>query len=221
MKLSQNTITILKNFNSINQNIAIYPNKNYITTISDDSEFAKAMIDESFPHEICLYNLGELLNIANLTQNPDFIFTEKDVIVREEGAKRGGVRIRYSNKDKLNVPPDDEIDFPDAKVSCDVPWEKLNQVIKTAAILGLPNIQIEGNEEGISIRVFDRLVIDGNKEGIIVISNEKQESPFSLCFQVSRFKMLPNTNYTLNITDIGVKWVSENGNYEYIMAAMA
>ena len=91
MKISQDTISILKNFSTINKNIAIYAGENTIQTISDsESEFAIAKIKEEFPVDIALNDLGEFLNVTILFNDPEYILTDNSVTIREDGAKRGG-----------------------------------------------------------------------------------------------------------------------------------
>ena len=58
MKLSNNTISVLKNFASINQNLVIKEG-NEITTMSAMKNIvAKAEVEETFTYEVAIYDLN-------------------------------------------------------------------------------------------------------------------------------------------------------------------
>lgn len=222
MKISQETINVLKNFSTINKNIAIYTGDDIIQTISDsESEFANARIKDSFPVNITLNDLGEFLNITNLFNDPEYIFTDTSVTIREDGAKRGGVCLKFASPHHLTIlEKGKKWNAPDENLRIDVSWEKLNQIIKTASILGLPNIQINADSNGVTAKIYNKMYPDGSKEGNIVLSNEPYNDRIELCFDASKFKMITNYNYQLFIYESGfIKWSSGNGDYNYIMAA--
>lgn len=222
MKISQETISILKNFSTINKNIAIYAGENTIQTISDsESEFAIAKIKEGFPVDIALNDLGEFLNVTNLFNDPEYILTDNSVTIREDGAKRGGVCLKFAAMHHLTiVEKGKKWNAPDESLKIDVTWEKLNQIIKTASILGLPNIQINADSNGVTAKIYNKMYSDGSKEGNIVLSNEPFSGSIELCFDASKFKMPSNYDYELYIYEGGfVKWSSGSGDYNYIMAA--
>lgn len=222
MKISPETINILKNFSSINKNIAIYAGENTIQTISDsESEFAIAKINEDFPFDIALNDLGEFLNVTNLFNDPEYILTNNSITIREDGSKRGGICLKYASLHHLIVvEKGKKWNAPDDCIKIDVPWEKLNQIIKTASVLGLPNIQFNINHEGATAKIYNKLYPDGSKEGNIILSNDTFNDNIELCFDASKFKMLSNVSYELHIYDAGfVRWSAVDGNYDYIMAA--
>ena len=58
MKLSKNTIEVLKNFATINTNILVREGSTLSTISTGKNIFARADIEESFPQEFAVYDLN-------------------------------------------------------------------------------------------------------------------------------------------------------------------
>ena len=66
MKLSDSTLTLLKNFSNINQSI-LFKEGNSLRTISVMKNIlAEATIDEDFPKDFGIYDLNQFLNGMSL-----------------------------------------------------------------------------------------------------------------------------------------------------------
>ena len=71
MKLSDKTLTLLKNFSSINQSI-LFKKGNSLRTISVMKNIlAEASIDEDIPKDFGIYDLNQFLNGMGLHQHPE------------------------------------------------------------------------------------------------------------------------------------------------------
>ena len=66
MKLSEHTVSVLKNFASINQNLIIKKGKTLTTMSAMKNIIASASVEEDFPKEIALYDLNEFLASLSL-----------------------------------------------------------------------------------------------------------------------------------------------------------
>ena len=62
MKLSDNTVKVLKNFSSINQGIIVKPGKLLRTISPNKAVLAEATVVEKFPHEFGIYDLNKSLS---------------------------------------------------------------------------------------------------------------------------------------------------------------
>ena len=76
MKLSNDTVTVLKNFSAINQNLVINPGKNISTMSAMKNIVAKATVTEDFPQEFAIYDLNEFLASLSLFENPELTFKD-------------------------------------------------------------------------------------------------------------------------------------------------
>ena len=70
MKLSDNTLTILKNFAGINNSILVKQGTKLRTISVAKNILAEAEIEEEFPRDVALYDLNQLLNILSTYTNP-------------------------------------------------------------------------------------------------------------------------------------------------------
>ena len=71
MNLNNETVDVLKNFSSINQNI-LFEEGNTLRTMSTMKNIlAEAEISEHIPKEFGIYDLNELLGVLSLSKNPD------------------------------------------------------------------------------------------------------------------------------------------------------
>ena len=85
MKLSDNTISLLKNFSTINQSI-LFKTGNKLRTISVMKNIlAEATINEALPKDFGIYDLNQFLNGHSLHQSPELDFTNDEYVVIKEG----------------------------------------------------------------------------------------------------------------------------------------
>ena len=82
LKLSRTTLSILKNLAGINSNLLIKPG-NVIKTVSPSKTlFVEAQVEEDFPVEVAIWDLGQFLGVVILFQYPDFEFDDTCVTVQ-------------------------------------------------------------------------------------------------------------------------------------------
>ena len=71
MKLSEQTVSLLKNFASINQNLQ-FKSGNKLSTISAQKNIlVNAEIPETFPSDFAIYDLNKMLGVMNLFPDPE------------------------------------------------------------------------------------------------------------------------------------------------------
>ena len=81
MKLSESTLSLLKNFSNINQSI-LFKQGNKLRTISVMKNIlAETTISEELPRDFGIYDLGQFLNGLSLHNNPDLDFQEDNYVV--------------------------------------------------------------------------------------------------------------------------------------------
>ena len=75
MKLSKETIEILKNFSTINSNILVEPG-NVIKTISPvKNVMSEATVSETFDTQFGIWDLGKFLGTISLFDDAEFFFS--------------------------------------------------------------------------------------------------------------------------------------------------
>ena len=88
MKLSEKTLTVLKNFAGINNSILVKQGTQLRTMSVAKNILAEAEIDEEFSRQFGVYDLNQFLNGLSLHQDPDLDFTEESYLTIREGKRR-------------------------------------------------------------------------------------------------------------------------------------
>ena len=76
MKLTNETINVLKNFSTINQNLVIKEGSSISTMSAMKNIIAKATVEEKFEKEFAIYDLNEFLSALSLFTNPNLDFND-------------------------------------------------------------------------------------------------------------------------------------------------
>jgi hypothetical protein len=184
MKLTKETINVLKNFSGINSNLLIKPGKKLGTITPAKSVLASVTVAEDFPVEFGIYDLSQFLGVLSLFEDPEINFTDKEATIKE-----GKRSIKYTSAEKavLKVPPDKEIKYPGSDVDFNLDSANLAQIIKTASVLAVPNLQFVGDGSKIIGIVTDIKVSNGNSYEIEIGDTDKT---FTADFKIENLKMI-------------------------------
>ena len=156
MKVSDQTLEVLKNFSEINTNILVKPGSELSTISTMKNILAKATITESFDKQFAIYDLSELLGIVSAFDKPDLDMTnEKYMTVNSEGSKS---KAKYFFSDEsVVVAPQKDVVMPDAEVSFELKNDILSKLMKMSAIMKLPDLSLVGkNGKDLILKVHDK-----------------------------------------------------------------
>ena len=198
MKISQETISILKNFSTINSNLLVKEG-NTLTTISPTKNIlAEATVSETFDVEFGIWDLSKFLATISLFKDPDFDFTEDHVDISSEDSK-ASIKYYYSEPELL-VKADKKLKMPTTPVNFILTSKDYNELQKAASVLQAPDLALESTEDGrMVLRVFDRKDSTSHSYSIDVGEN-KSSSSFSFLFKTENLKMIPGT-YEVGISE--------------------
>ena len=152
MILSKRTISILKNFSTINQSI-VFNTGNIIRTINATKTImAQTTVEESFPFEFGIYDLNQFLGVVSLFDEPSLDFNQSFVTV---GNGETSSDYFYTDKAMIETPPPRALELPDRVVSFEIKDYQLKKVLQGANVLQLPEIVIEGDKDKIIVKATD------------------------------------------------------------------
>lgn len=152
MKISNETLQLLKNFASINTNI-LFRQGSAVSTISNAKNiFAKATIKEVIPNEFAVYDLNSLLAMLTLMENQEVEFSDKSLIVTSD---KGKFEYFYSNPEIVTGAPTNEIEHVGI-YKFKLMAEDIQMVMKAAAITGAPTVSITNKNQNVVLSVGDR-----------------------------------------------------------------
>ena len=188
MKLSDKTLTLLKNFSSINQSILFKKGTSLRTISVMKNILAEATIEEDLPTDFGIYDLNQFLNRLGLHQNPDLDFENQGHVVIREGKSR--TKYFFADPNAIVTPPDKEITLPSEDVSFELSTSQLDKLLKAAAIYQLPDLSVVGGDGVVKVLVRDKKNDTSNNFSIVV---GETESTFSFNFKVENIKIVPGT----------------------------
>jgi len=206
MKLSDNTLTVLKNFAGINNSILVKQGTQLRTMSVAKNILAEAVIDEEFPRDVAVYDLNQFLNGLSLHQDPDLDFENDSYITIREGRRR--VKYFYADPAVIISPPDKQITLPTVDVNFQLESASLEKLLKAAAVYQLPDLSVIADNNEIRLVVRDKKNDTSNEYSIIVGETDKK---FVFNFKVENIKIIPGA-YDVSISS---KLLSEFTNTKY------
>jgi hypothetical protein len=195
MKLSDNTLTLLKNFAGINQSILVKQGNKLRTISIAKNILAEAEITEEFPREFAVYDLNQFLNGLSLHQDPDLDFTENSYITIREGKRR--VKYFYADPNVIISPPEKEIKLPSNDVCFQLETGALEKLVKAAAVYQLPDISAIGDAGVIRLVVRDKKNDTSNEYSIVVGETDEQ---FTFNFKVENISKIVSGAYNVVVS---------------------
>ena len=128
MKLSDITLSLLKNFSTINQSILFKQGSKLRTISVMKNIYAEASIGENLPKDFGIYDLNQFLNGLTLHNSPDLDFTNDGHVVIKEGRMRS--KYFFADPGVIVTPPDKEIEIPSVDVSFELSTNQLDKLLK-------------------------------------------------------------------------------------------
>ena len=213
MKLSDSTLSLLKNFSTINQSI-LFKQGNKLRTISVMKNIlAEATISEELPKDFGIYDLNQFLNGLSLHNSPDLDFQEDNYVVIKEGRSRS--KYFFADPQVIVTPPERPMNLPSEDVTFDLSTEQLDKLLKAAAIYQLPDLAVVGANGVVKIVVRDKKNDTSNDFAITVGETDKQ---FSFNFKVENIKILPGNYEVVVSSKLLSRFRSKNQDLTYFIA---
>lgn len=205
MKLSKQTIEVLKVWSSINTNLVI-PAGSKISTMSIAKDIMAVVdVSEKFAKQVSIFNLSELLGVLSSFSDPEIDLEDKYMTITE-----GKQSVKYVYADPtLLVSPSKAINMPKAEVSFTLSAADLARIQKMAGILAVEDLSFVGDGNKIVARVLDLKNPSGNNFDIDMDTNTKDE--FVVNFKVEKIKLLPGDHKV----EISSKKISKFENTTY------
>jgi len=213
MKLSDQTLNILKNFAGINNSILVKQGTQLRTISVAKNILAEASIDEDFPRDFAVYDLNQFLNGLSLHQDPDLDFSPDSYISIKEGKRR--VKYFYADPNVIVSPPEKEITLPSEDVHFQLESSSLEKLLKAAAVYQLPDLSAVGEAGVVKLVVRDKKNDTSNEFAVVVGETDKE---FSFNFKVENIKIIPGAYDVVVSQKLLSKFTNTNCNLKYYIA---
>ena len=200
MNLSDNTLSVLKNFAGINSNI-VFKTGNTIKTMAEAKNvLARASVSEVFPdREFGIYDLNEFLGVVGMFDEPELKFSDDMNSVSIAEGKRS-VKYFFSDPSILTSPSKD-INMPNAEVTFTLTSDDLSTIRKAASTLGVSDVVVTGQDGGQTAKIVVTDVNDStaNSFELEIADVARSAEAFNFVFNIGNFKIISG-DYDVSIS---------------------
>jgi hypothetical protein len=204
MKLSTQTIGVLKNFGAINAGIYFKKGKTLKTVSQHKNILAEASITEDIPSDFGVEDLNNFLSVISMhTDDPTFEFDGTNVIINGNKG-RSKVKYRYCQPSMIVMPPEKAITLPDPEITFELSAEDFSWVLKSSSVLSTPNIVVESDGSSINI-VSSDLKNNASHTDALEISKGNGDK-YKMVFLTEHLSKILPGSYTVQISSKGLAY---------------
>ena len=215
MKLSPNTLNILKNFATIQPELVINPGSVIKTISAAKNIMAEASVAETFDKQLGIRDLNEFLNVYTLLEDPaDIEFGDNDIEVKSGTSK---VSLRLFAIEMLTTPPAKNIEI-DKDVIVNLTEAQIGAIRAASSALGndIEYTSFVGDGKKISLVVNDCSGKNANKLEIDL--EQPTNLTFNLCVKTAEIKVLSGDYDVILSKKLISKWVNKSDAVTYYIA---
>lgn len=205
--ISRPTIDVLKNFCSINKSIVIKPGNKISTLSINKNILAIADVEEQFDTQISIYDLGVFLGGLSLFDSPKIDTSNSNYVTVSDQVGRSKTRFFYADPEMITQPPEKEITLPSEDVKFRLESGFLQQLQRAAAIYGLEDLCLYGQDGIMQLCVTDKKNSSSNTYTIEVGATDDE---FCFCFKVENLKLLSG-DYNVTVSKHNVALFQGDG----------
>ena len=187
MKISDNTIGILRNFSDINANILFKPGKTLSTMSTMKNIMAQADVEEEFESEFGVYDLPEFLRAIDSFQQPVLKFNGTANLKIQDEKSTLSARYAFADKSTLRY-PSKQISMPDKTVTFSLKNSDYESVKKLYTNLSLPDIAFKGEKGKIKLVALDKKNSNSNESSVTVGETDLE---FTAYIKAENMKIIP------------------------------
>jgi hypothetical protein len=215
MKLTKDTLDVLKNFSTINSGIEFKKGNTIKTMSSGKTVLAKANLKDEFPQDFCIYDLNQFLSVHGLFDNTEIEFEGDKNVIFKSGPKKS-TKYRMTAKEMIVTPPEKELSIPSVDVAFTLTKEDFSDLLKSASVLQSPHIAVESKGDKICLTTFNAKDDAAHTNSIEVAEGNGKN--FKMVFLTDNLKMIPGS-YNVEISSKGLaSFKNQNVDIEYWVA---
>jgi len=192
MKISTDTLQVLKNFASVNTNLLVRQGNTLSTISAGKNIFARATVEENFDREFAIYDLNSLLGLLTLLEDTEVDFGAESITMTKG---RSTFEYYYADPEIIVGAPDKQIEV-DEFFTFDLLADDLNMIQKAAGINAAPMLSVIGDGTNVTLTVGDPATPKSNSFKQMVTDTDKV---FKAHLQIENLKVLPG-DYKVTIS---------------------
>ena len=206
MKLSEDTVEILKNFSTINSGLIFKPGNVLKTIAGNKTIVAEATVVEFFPQECAVYDLNKTLGILSMSKSAPEVSFDTECLTFS-GIYGSKIRQRFAPVNMIlghdRIDKKINIDF---KTTLNITPEIHKWILSVAHILGCPNIVIKCEDNGVNIHAMDVKGEIVDDACVNLTTNIDEDAVFpTVVLKIENIKIIPG-GYEIAIADRAVRF---------------
>jgi len=199
MKLSNETVAVLKNFAAMNPSVVLRPGKVIRTVSTQKTIIAVASVDEEFDTQAGIYDISRFLSTLSLFKEPEIVFGENRFTVRGD---RTELKYTYTSENMIVTPPIKDLVIPNPITTIPVEWKSIESATRAAGVLQLPEIAFVCDGDTITLTALDHKTPTADTFSVVVADNCESKS-FRIIINVGNIKLMPN-DYDVTLSNEGI-----------------
>ncbi|QQG32130.1 sliding clamp [Citrobacter phage CkP1] len=222
MKLSKDTLNILKNFSTINSGVMLKPGKFIMTRSVNGTTYAESNINDEIDFEVAIYDLPSFLGILGLVSE------DAEISMADDGNIKiadGRSTILWPAADSSTIVfPNKPIPFPTASVIVDFKGEDLQQLMRVSRGLQIDTITFTNKDEKIILNGYNKVEDSAlvRPKYSLTLGDYDGDHKFNFVINMANMKMQPASYKLLLWADgkkTAAKFEGEHASYVVAMEA--
>lgn len=197
MKLEGRTLSILKNFATINPSILFKPGDTLKTVSPTKTILAHAKLNQTVAKEFAIYDLSKFLSVISLFEQPAFKIEDKYVVISDNQQR---VNYTFADPSMIVLPPEKIPQIANPEISFKFTSATLDRVQKAMGILKMPEIAVVGDGKTMFIEAVDSRNPSGD---VFAIEVGVTPHTFKMIFKSENLKVIAG-DYDVNISSKGI-----------------
>jgi len=193
MKLSQNTLSLLQSFATINANLLVKPGNKLITRNASGGAQARAVVEETFPVQFAIYDLNQLLGLLSISGDPDVTFGEKSLIIKSPNG--GELEYYYADPSLVTSPPDNELQI-ESTFTFTIPATDISIVQKTSNLVSATTLTFVCDGGDVTMKINDPKNTTSNTYRKVVGTCDKS---FAMKMSADTFRSIVPDSYEVQV----------------------
>lgn len=213
MKISSETLNVLKNFSTINSSLVVKAGSVIRTVSPVKNILAEYTCTESFEQNFALYDLNEFLGGLTLFKDPEFVFDNASYLTIKSG--RSKVKYFFSDPSLITSPSDKQIPMDGDNVEFELGEEVLSSLLKAANVYQLKDLSLISEDGEINLVVRNKDNDTSNSFSAKVGETDKE---FVFNFKIENIKIIPDVYKVLVSPQNVSQFISSKYNLQYWIA---
>lgn len=187
MKISNETLNVLKNFASINSSLVVKAGSMIRTVSPVKNILAEYTCVETFEQNFALYDLNEFLSGLTLFKDPEFVFDNESYLTIKSG--RSKVKYFFSDPSLIQSPSDKQIPMDGETVEFELGEEVLSSLLKAANVYQLKDLSLISDDGEINLVVRNK---DNDTSNSFSAKVGETDKDFVFNFKIENIKIIPD-----------------------------